>query len=91
MIEAYGGVFEGKGSNPDELSILWRRSTKLTGAKYHLPGGSVGRRFVDNLTKEVTRLCDSTTTEKRSELVLLLESLILHKEKTSPKAKIFED
>ena len=58
MVEAFGAPLlnsDGRWMN-DMWENIWKRTVKLRGKLYTLPGGSVGRLFVSTLAAEVLEL-----------------------------------
>ena len=58
MVKAYGGtlLFPGGGDRSSPWCQRWDAAVRLIGKHYALPGGSVGRHFVDPLSAELNDL-----------------------------------
>ena len=61
MVQAFGAKFEHNNSsiNVDEVCVwneCWKKIVQLQGKQYDLPGGAIGRKYVELLSKEVTQL-----------------------------------
>ena len=58
LFRAYGACFLGLdgGEQINEWGQRWKRVVSIRGQQYDLPGGSVGREFVNLLTNEVSML-----------------------------------
>jgi hypothetical protein len=67
----------------DDWYRRWRRVVKLSRKQYELPGGAVGREFVDSLTDEVNKLASGT---HKSERVIVFCSVILQRDLLIKKA-----
>ena len=67
MILAFGAsIFWSDGGNfVDPWGTWWIRACRMSGRQYDLPGGAVGREFVDLLTTEVRLLTDNSAISDR--------------------------
>ena len=83
MVKAYGVTLtNSEGSvRTDSIDLIWERSSILTSKLYQLPGGTVGKRFVFILAKEIDLLASSG---QKSEKSSMLGRLMLQKD---PKVK----
>ena len=84
MNQAYGAtLINSDGGNRDTpWCIRWARIIQLSGSHYTLPGGLVGRRYVDTLVDEVNHLAAGNYPSER---VLVCGSVILQRDKSVKK------
>ena len=77
LFDAFRGSLDrSKEVQETEWGNRWTVSVNLQGKLYLIPGGSIGRKYIDLLTKEVCRLNQS----ERSERLLVFSRLILQRD-----------
>ena len=85
MMRAFGEPLASTGDVSQSTSIWytrWQSVANLSGKQYSLPGGSIGRKYVDLLTLELTHLSSGIFPSER---VLTFSSLILQRDRTIKK------
>ena len=80
MTKAYGGtsLFSDGGDRSSSWCQRWEAVVRLNGRHYVLPGGLVGRRFVDMMTNELNHLALG---HYPAEHCLVFGSVILQKDR----------
>jgi len=53
------------GDEDDEWHIRWRLAMKLKGRQYILPQGSIGRQFVDILSREIQAVANEINSAEK--------------------------
>ena len=77
MMEAFGGCLNKSEQLPETVwGKRWIESVNLHGKLYIVPGGNVGRKYVDLLTKEVSRVIQNECSER----LLVFSRLILQRD-----------
>ena len=86
---AYGEPLLGSAGvhQDDYWHAKWKRIVHLSSQQYHLPGGSVGRRYVDLVADEVHYLADGS---EHSERVIVFCSVMLQCDKVVKKIVMSE-
>ena len=77
MMEAFGGCLNKSEQLPETVwGKRWIESVNLHGKLYLVPGGNVGRKYVDLLTKEVSRVIQNECSER----LLVFSRLVLQRD-----------
>uniref|UniRef100_A0A1X7TG66 Reverse transcriptase domain-containing protein n=1 Tax=Amphimedon queenslandica TaxID=400682 RepID=A0A1X7TG66_AMPQE len=84
MVKAYGRPLLVSNETPDLCPWFsrWEIVSQCQGQHYSLPGGSIGRRYVDILTDEVSHLASGNYPSER---LIVFSSLILQHDRTVKK------
>lgn len=76
MMRAFGDTLCGTTVPDSEWSRRWSAITHLKGRLYHVPGGSIGRRYVDLLSEEVAHLASGNYPSER---LMVFSTVILQR------------
>ena len=83
MMKAYGDKFSRDKARDDVWFGYWNFVSRLKGKQYSLPGGAVGRKYVDLLSDEIGQVAAGNYT---SDHVIVFSALILQRDKMITKS-----
>ena len=90
FLKAYGAplVHSDGGTRQSQWCERWSKVVHHKGLLYSLPSGSIGKRYVHQLTEELTYLCNGTFSAQR---ILVFSSVLLQRDRSVSKLVIFVD
>ena len=74
MLRAFGQCLDHSVGSNDVWYKRWLSIVKLSGRHYHLPGGSTGRKYIDQLTQELSHFSAGDYPSERFNSIFFLDT-----------------